>query len=247
MSPARAMLSLGATFSLLAGASSALADSVEIVGLTSASTENLGKFLGSLDYTPAGDGTGTLVVSLANISPAGNDGFITGFLYNVDCDDPALSIVLQPGSTHPFEFADGSGAPFGGDYMAGAALGGSFLGGGNPNQGIAVGETGVFTFLVTTEQADDLTVASFLEGPYAQNFIVRFRGFEDGGSDKVPATTYCPCDYNFDGVVDSGDLGIVLAAWGQGPGSPYDANGDGIVDGGDLGLFLLCWRQCPQG
>ncbi len=249
LAPRCAMLSLALVASLgIAG--SVLADSVDIESLGEASTEQLGSFAGSLDYSPNGDGTGTLVVSLTNTSPAGNGGFITGFLFNVDCDDPHIAITLEPGSSHPFTFASGSGEPFGSAFMAGAALGGSFLGGGNPNAGIAVGATGTFTFKVVTEQADDLGAADFVAGPYEHNFVVRFRGFEDGGSDKVPAALplppveFCPCDYNFDGVVDAGDMGMILAAWGPAVDSPYDTNGDGLVDGADFGIFLLCWRQC---
>jgi len=46
-------------------------------------------------------------------------------------------------------------------------------------------------------------------------------------------------DLNFDGVVDSNDLFILLGAWGtRGPG---DLNGDGVVDGADLGILLSLW------
>ncbi|MCP4795978.1 MAG: hypothetical protein GY885_07470, partial [Phycisphaeraceae bacterium] len=45
-------------------------------------------------------------------------------------------------------------------------------------------------------------------------------------------------DFNCDGCVDGGDLGILLAAWGT-PGS--DLSGDGSTDGADLGIFLSLW------
>lgn len=243
-SPAKAKLSLCAAIATcVACASIASADTIQIVGLKSASTESLGGYLGTLDYTP-GDGVGTLVVTLENISPAANGGFLTGFLFNIASVDVNATAALQPGSTHPFQQASGSGAPFGGDYDSGAALGGSFLGGGNPNNGIAVGATGTFTFLVTAEDADTLTASSFINGPYEHNFVVRFRGFENGGSDKVPAVESCRCDYNHDGVTDAGDMGMFLAGWGPNPGSPLDTNLDGLVDGADFGLFLECWRDC---
>jgi len=50
----------------------------------------------------------------------------------------------------------------------------------------------------------------------------------------------CPGDLSGDGIVDGGDLGILLGAWGS-SGSPADLNGDGVVDGGDLGALLACW------
>lgn len=53
----------------------------------------------------------------------------------------------------------------------------------------------------------------------------------------------CPADLNGDGVVDGGDLGVMLAAWG-GRG-PADLTGDGVVDGADLGVLLAAWGACP--
>jgi hypothetical protein len=51
----------------------------------------------------------------------------------------------------------------------------------------------------------------------------------------------CPADYNTDGFVDGGDLGVLLSAWGTVDG---DLNGDGDTDGGDLGILLSAWGQC---
>lgn len=45
-------------------------------------------------------------------------------------------------------------------------------------------------------------------------------------------------DLNGDGVVDSADLGLLLAAWGTTGG---DLNGDGNTDSADLGLLLSNW------
>lgn len=50
-------------------------------------------------------------------------------------------------------------------------------------------------------------------------------------------------DLNGDGVVDGADLGILLGAWGDGPGSPADLNQDGVVDGADLGILLSAWSR----
>lgn len=46
-------------------------------------------------------------------------------------------------------------------------------------------------------------------------------------------------DLNGDGLVDGGDLGILLGTWGSA--GPADLNADGVVDGADLGLFLGFW------
>jgi hypothetical protein len=63
----------------------------------------------------------------------------------------------------------------------------------------------------------------------------------------------CPADLSDDGVVDGGDLGLLLLEWGT-PGCigeelPCEADLDcnGIVDGSDLGLLLLAWGTCPPG
>jgi len=49
-------------------------------------------------------------------------------------------------------------------------------------------------------------------------------------------------DLNGDGIVNGGDLGMLLAAWGAlPPGSPADLTADGVVDGADLGVLLSQW------
>ena len=59
-----------------------------------------------------------------------------------------------------------------------------------------------------------------------------------------PAYAACPPgDFDGNGSIDGGDLGIMLSQWG-GPGSA-DLNGDNNVDGLDLGLLLASWGPCP--
>ncbi|MCH2161744.1 MAG: hypothetical protein MK085_07705 [Phycisphaerales bacterium] len=61
----------------------------------------------------------------------------------------------------------------------------------------------------------------------------------------------CTGDFNEDGLVDGGDLGLLFAAWGpcnnEDPNEPCckDLNGDGEVSGGDLGALLSSWGECP--
>lgn len=57
----------------------------------------------------------------------------------------------------------------------------------------------------------------------------------------------CPPDLDGNGLVDGGDLGLMLAAWGQGGDSASDLNGSGLVDGADLGLILAAWGACSDG
>ena len=63
-----------------------------------------------------------------------------------------------------------------------------------PNGGIPAGGSATFTFSLTGSGLDALTTASFLaalSSPEGQDltpafFVARFRGFPNGGSDKVP-------------------------------------------------------------
>lgn len=48
-------------------------------------------------------------------------------------------------------------------------------------------------------------------------------------------------DLNGDGVVNGGDLGLMLVGWGTA--GPGDINGDGVVNGADLGLLLIAWSD----
>jgi len=169
------------------------AGSVAFISDEFSSTEGLGSFDGLLDYDADLFSTvGTLQIMLTNTSAPENGGYITGFLFNIaSAEDATATLLSDPESIYPFEQCVGnglSGRPYGNPYDAGAALGGKFLGGGNPTGGIAVGDTGSFMFRIESADAGALTASSFLDGgPYDFDFLVRFRGFDDGGSDKVPA------------------------------------------------------------
>jgi hypothetical protein len=58
----------------------------------------------------------------------------------------------------------------------------------------------------------------------------------EGGND-------CPADFDGDGTVGGGDLGLMLSAWGSDD-ATFDLDGSGTVNGGDLGLFLSFWGPC---
>ena len=55
-------------------------------------------------------------------------------------------------------------------------------------------------------------------------------------------------DLNLNGIVEGGDLGVLLAFWG--PVSPAfpraDIDRDGLVNGADLGILLAFWGPCPN-
>ena len=73
-----------------------------------------------------------------------------------------------------------------------------------------------------------------------------FLGATDEDGNGVPDDCVaCPGDFNDNGVVDGGDLGLMLVAWGTCSECPEDLNGDGNVNGADLGLMLVAWGVCP--
>ncbi len=193
----------------------AQAGSIDIFSDEANSTDGLGSFTGSVDYVYDADtGLGLLTITLTNTSDPDNGGYITGFLYNIVSDDPDASATLVSAS-YPYEDATGlglNGEPFGNPFDAGAAIGGVFLGGGDPTGGIAVGDTGIFGFEIMAFDAADLTALNFLiGGRYEFNFIVRFKGFADGGSDKVPASII-----PLPPALAWGGLGLVAAMFGAG-------------------------------
>ena len=89
-----------------------------------------------------------------------------------------------------------------------------------------------------------------VEGSYAVDLIVRSSDEDVPGESIHDSTLRIEVevgggglfgDINGDGLVNGGDLGLVLGSWGPCGGCPEDLDGNGIVDGGDLGLLLGAW------
>jgi hypothetical protein len=155
----------------------------------------LGSFSGTFDYDAT---TGTVDIVLNNDSATA--GFLTAFLFNIpdgaDVTDATFTSsngnfgLLGDGDS--FENGEG-GSPFG-TFDIGASTGSSFEGGGMPSLGIAQGGSATFQFVLTGTGLGGLTAQDFLstlsvppgDGEGAEEFVVRFRGFPDNGSDKVP-------------------------------------------------------------
>lgn len=166
---------------------------VAAVADTISGTGSLGSFTGSIDYVASDSTTATLTITLENTSPAANGGYITAFVFNNPGGITDAALTTSNGWTLLFDDNNVNGAPFG-QFDIGATTGGGFEGGGAPQDGIAVGDSLTFVFTFTGTNLDSLTTADFLNslstgtgaGEGYQAFVVRFRGFEDGGSDKVP-------------------------------------------------------------
>lgn len=173
--------------------SSASASFIAIEGNVSLSTEQLTDFTGSLDYQYLGGTSGQLTVTLTNTTDPLIGGFLTAFMFRTPDSLGSFTSTLVS-STYAGMVnipAGANGSPFPGSWLGGAGINGSWLSGGNPNAGVAVGDTGQWVFSIIGAQASALEAIDFVDGDeYA--FIVRFRGLDCGDSDKVPATTPAP-------------------------------------------------------
>lgn len=155
--------------------------------------ENRGVFSGSLDYAPTSATSALLTISLTNLSPASNGGFLTAFAFNVSPPGLTVSMVSSglPG-WQSLQAIDASPLP---SFDFGASSSSTWQGGGPPSHGIAVGSSSTVTFLVTgaASAMNGLSDMSFFHASrtgYA--FAARFRGFNDGLSDKVVGIVPAP-------------------------------------------------------
>jgi hypothetical protein len=191
--------------------SAAQASPIAISGSTADGLEGLGSFTGSLDYNSANS---VFSITLTNTSASAGGGYITGFAFNIAGNSTAN---LTSGGSFT-GISNVSASPFG-TFEEGAALGANWLGGGSPKNGIGVGQTATFVFQILGLDPS-LTTESFLSTSTLSGdntFAVRFRGFGNGGSDKIALDWSPPVD----GV--PGDLPPVLSQ------PPTDG---GIPDGG---------------
>jgi hypothetical protein len=159
--------------------------------------QGLGSFDGTFTYT-AGDTQHALIqITLHNTSPVGNGGYLTAFAFNNPFDRITSASLTSSNANFGLlgspSFQNGISAPPFGKFDLGASTSSKFLGGGNPSSGIGVGDSASFNFLLKGNHLDTLTEQDFFntlsnsaegEGPRA--FVARFRGFKNGGSDKVP-------------------------------------------------------------
>jgi hypothetical protein len=153
----------------------------------------VGSFVGTLEYDASAL---KLLIELTNTSPLSNGGYITAFAFNNPGD--AIEDVSLSSTDADFGLIGGSDfnddvkvSPFG-DADIGASVTNQWLGGGSPNNGIAVGQTARFVFSFAGSNLAQLTTKDFISelttggGGGAEWMLVRFRGFKNGGSDKVP-------------------------------------------------------------
>ncbi len=176
---------------VFAGASPARAGM--IVGDTANSEHSPGDFSDSISDTFTDSANASLVVSLTNTSSAANGGYLTAFVLN-NPDDPITGIGLTSTSTSfgtlLFDDEGVNETPFGH-----FDLGATAEAGGPPQNGIAVGDTVVFTFTLTGTMLDTLGVGRFDDSPSvapgigqgAQSFVAGSEGSETTAATRCPA------------------------------------------------------------
>ena len=179
---------------------------IAIGGGFTSEPQHLGFATGTITYRVGIDASGmmnpfsaSLVISLTNTSPVSNLGFITGLAFRINGDATANFFGSGPNGAwqaatlglldlSPFSTAfDNQNA-----FEAGAEVSGM------TGTGIAVGDTGEFRWDVSGTDALSLTALDFILGdtlPASDGFtaeqliqfVLRFQGFDDEGSDKSQA------------------------------------------------------------
>jgi hypothetical protein len=191
-----AVATVAALSAALCGAA-ANAGTMSIAFGSATGLEGLGSFSGSMQWNYAGGSAtrGYLTVSLTNTSSIHGyltafalNGPKTGFTYSLQAPStPAENFSMIGGGSNPTSTINA--APWG-SYVVGASTSTSWTGGGSPLRGLDVGETGTYTFNVDSTAAllSNLDALSFFTKASGHpEFAVRFRGFDNGGSDKVAA------------------------------------------------------------
>ncbi len=155
----------------------------------------MGDFSGYFSYNAT---KSTIEIELTNTSPLSNGGYLTAFAFNIPSG--YVTDVVFSSTDGDFGLLGGpdfnddiKGEPYGG-YDIGASVTDQFLGGGGPSSGIPVDATETFVFSLLGNNLETLDLDSFLKemsdgaspGQGSQFFLARFRGFDDGGSNKTP-------------------------------------------------------------
>ena len=95
---------------------------------------------------------------------------------------------------------------------------------------------------------DTFAIAHAEEGFGAFSFILpelpenlQWEVIQDNYDVSLAVVSTLTGDINGDGVVNTADLLLLLAAWGDCPGCPEDLDGDGVVNTADLLTLLANW------
>lgn len=184
------MLSFRATAVVIAVTATAVAsaDTIQIQSDNAASSNatSYGGFTGTATYNDLGGGMAEFILSLTNTSQ------FNGKLVALAFDSAAGTSgwTFDSGASSGLSSAWGnlSGSintqPFG-SRSHGASTTSQWEGGGSPNTGLAAGATGTWVFTGSGDAS--VSAADFLSPNGGQNLLIRFRGFDNDASDKLPA------------------------------------------------------------
>lgn len=173
-----------------------------------------GDFVGSFTYNPINAVSAKLEITLKNTSPVLNGGYLTGFVFNnpsnliegvttstipAEFTNTNFQLLGLATKNNEIDFQDTINTMPDGYFDIGAALGADFegqAGGVNPNLGIPPDATDPdkFVFYLSGTGLNTLTESSFINempsfkngGTGSEFFMARFKGFNNGQSDKVP-------------------------------------------------------------
>ncbi|MDE2222728.1 MAG: PEP-CTERM sorting domain-containing protein [Candidatus Omnitrophica bacterium] len=188
------------SLTLIAAAIVLLCSPLKAQALTFDGTGPWGDYTGSFTYSDISATSAKLTIDLKNTSPLANGGDLTAFAFNNPNND-ITGASLSASDTNftvigGSSFNNGINASPYGQFDIGASTGGSFQGSGSPSKGLGVGQTGNFVFSLTGTNLNTLSENLFFNelstgtgaGIGYQSMVVRFRGFQNGQSDKVPAS-----------------------------------------------------------
>lgn len=152
------------------------------------STEGIASFSATVTYTYNGGTTAIVDVDLLNDTAPALGGYITGLALNPGVGVTSLAYVSCTSASFNGLAGPFIAAPYG-MFAAGASLNGSWEGSGNPNFGIAVGDSETFSFTMTGSAAAlGVLTGDTVFDNVGHGMAVRFRGGEGGWSDKVLGT-----------------------------------------------------------
>lgn len=148
--------------------------------------EGMGAFTASVTYDYTSGNSASLTIAITNTTSAAYGGYLTAIAFNWGASGISSNLVSSSHAAFSNLAEPVSAAPYG-TFQSGISTTSSWLGGGSPNSGVAVGSTGTFVFTLTggAGALGSMTAANVMMPISEYGMVVRFRGMDNGGSDKV--------------------------------------------------------------
>lgn len=165
-----------------------MADTIHISSnhAESPNPNSYGGFEGTLTFDDLGGGLARIAIMLENTSSF--DGWLTSLAFDAAAGTSGFSFDAGASSGLGAAWSGLAGpistAPFG-SRASGASISADWEGGDNPHDGLAAGATATWVFHGSVASSG-VSAADFLSPHGGNNLVVRFRGFSNGASDKLP-------------------------------------------------------------